>query len=771
MIKSLSLSNFKSIGKTLILNDDGEPIEGRLEFKPLTVFCGKNSSGKSTVLQSILLLAQTLQSNVPTQTLVLNGPMVKLGSVDDVKTDFYSIKNIYINIDILTTELINGINEIDADYYRTRSNISKDEQLGYFEKTFFLEEMHHLFMYSFSNSFSGIKEAIFDRTGFNFSLNKVKWKSNPLLSITIKDFMIKNNVNYSMTTWHEGGISNLIVNKRKGNKWFYVGFAGINGKFLSQSGMEALTIDHSDLSPADMHNFANSIKRLDSIFISFDKKSLNDISHEIPAITEIKLQSTYIIDNGIWISTFRALRNNKPQRAIAKRNDFDYYTFDDDKYIKNLIKDNLIENRRIGIKLNHFLPEKIIYTTSQARLSAKEFIDEKIKAFSEANHVFSRQSIEVFTKSIHALFKFINDYEDNNNKEITIFDLPDDIPVKDGKTFKNYVDKVVFQLEELDILFLLAKAYSFHYNKYNIENKLNPDLDDNYIFPDLLLYGELGCTIEDRVKNINSYFQNNIQYIGPLREEPHLQYDPYIESSINIGIKGENCAGVLFNSKNKVLKYINPDFFIKNCKIEIRNYYFSDVVNEWLRYIEVANSVDVTFNGRYGYELKINSLGKNTRNDLTNVGVGVSQVLPIILVCLLSPEESTIIIEQPELHLHPSMQLKLTDFFIATMLCNKQLIIETHSEYIINRLRLRAINCPTENPIKDSLNIYFTENLNNNYKTFKKGNTIFRQLEINEYAAMSDWPDGFFDESSKNADEIISEISKKWNENTGGEND
>ena len=135
--------------------------------------------------------------------------------------------------------------------------------------------------------------------------------------------------------------------------------------------------------------------------------------------------------------------------------------------------------------------------------------------------------------------------------------------------------------------------------------------------------------------------------------------------------------------------------------------------------------------------------------------------MPIILLCLLAPEKSTIIIEQPELHLHPAMQSKLTDFFLATMLCNKQLIIETHSEYIINKLRLNVVKYSNNNLIKDKVKIYFSNNLNNDYINFKKGNTIFKPLEINEYAAMSDWPDGFFDESSKTAKQIMNEVIKK----------
>ncbi|WP_180828388.1 AAA family ATPase, partial [Vibrio parahaemolyticus] len=64
-------------------------------------------------------------------------------------------------------------------------------------------------------------------------------------------------------------------------------------------------------------------------------------------------------------------------------------------------------------------------------------------------------------------------------------------------------------------------------------------------------------------------------------------------------------------------------------------------------------------------------------------------VIPIVMQCLLSNKNDILIFEQPELHLHPKIQAKLCDLFIAMSLNGRQIIIETHSEYIINRLRYR----------------------------------------------------------------------------------
>ena len=90
MIKEWKLNNFKSIDK-----------ENDLEFRPLTIFTGANSSGKSTILQSILLVTQTLQSPIASRSILLNGWFKKFGTYSDIvnRRDFK--KNIKIGYVII----------------------------------------------------------------------------------------------------------------------------------------------------------------------------------------------------------------------------------------------------------------------------------------------------------------------------------------------------------------------------------------------------------------------------------------------------------------------------------------------------------------------------------------------------------------------------------------------------------------------------------------------------------------------------------------------
>jgi predicted ATPase len=197
---------------------------------------------------------------------------------------------------------------------------------------------------------------------------------------------------------------------------------------------------------------------------------------------------------------------------------------------------------------------------------------------------------------------------------------------------------------------------------------------------------------------------------------------------------------------------------------------------EWLRYIGLADDFDfddIPDDDTELFDELYNALDTDKNGEviiqqgkkrlLKNVGFGVSQVLPIILQCILAEPDSTIIIEQPELHLHPKMQSRLADFFLAMSLLGKQIIIETHSEYIIDKLRLRIVQAPLKTPINDKIAIYFAEK--------KDGNSEFRRIHINEYSVVSEWPEGFFEESMQIAREILFSARQKEKESGASEDD
>jgi predicted ATPase len=130
------------------------------------------------------------------------------------------------------------------------------------------------------------------------------------------------------------------------------------------------------------------------------------------------------------------------------------------------------------------------------------------------------------------------------------------------------------------------------------------------------------------------------------------------------------------------------------------------------------------------------------------LGTGISQVLPVIGLCLIAPEGGLILLEEPELHLNPRIQQELAGFFLAMSRADKQIIAETHSEYLITRLRLLAAKFPETS---DQFNFIFTS------KNPEKG-TVYVEVRSDDAGTMPEWPEGFFDQVSNDMVELL-EIS------------
>jgi predicted ATPase len=160
----------------------------------------------------------------------------------------------------------------------------------------------------------------------------------------------------------------------------------------------------------------------------------------------------------------------------------------------------------------------------------------------------------------------------------------------------------------------------------------------------------------------------------------------------------------------------------------------------------VVDGVSTDDRGKIGHELRVRTAGIEKFHDLTNVGVGVSQVLPIVLMALLASTGSLLIFEQPELHLHPRVQTRLADFFISVALSGRQCLLETHSEYLIHRLRRRVAEAEGAALTKLS-KLYFVER--------EGGLTSCRSVDITKYGAILDWPVEFFDQSQIEAEKIL----------------
>lgn len=262
----------------------------------------------------------------------------------------------------------------------------------------------------------------------------------------------------------------------------------------------------------------------------------------------------------------------------------------------------------------------------------------------------------------------------------------------------------------------------------------------------LWLNNELNVDIrsqnDDFESDLGTYFRaglRSLKYLGPIREAPRVTYDPSPNRN-DLGVRGEYAAAVLNAQYLHQVKCPLPEGGVARMPL-------GEALDIWLSEFGLASHAKSRDLGRRGMSLSVVPREGAREVDLTSVGVGVSQVMPVILLCLLSRPSSVVILEQPELHLHPAMQLKLADFFLACRRMGLQIILETHSEHLVNRLRRRVAEDDSDN-LRHEIGLLFAEQ--------EDGVSRYRSTSINEYGALSgDWPAGFLDVGTDEAGEFL----------------
>ena len=246
------------------------------------------------------------------------------------------------------------------------------------------------------------------------------------------------------------------------------------------------------------------------------------------------------------------------------------------------------------------------------------------------------------------------------------------------------------------------------------------------------------------------FFSGDVRYLGPLREAPHVLYDPG-PSKLDLGVRGEYLAAVLHAQARTWVRMPTAEG-----KSEQRR--LNDALDHWLREFELADRARSEDRGRMGIGLSVTPQALDREVDLTSVGVGVSQILPVIVLCLLADPGTLVILEQPELHLHPQLEQKLADFLLACARSGRQLVIETHSEHLVNRLRYQIARDDTTET-QELIKLVFAE--------CEDGVTSYREPEINPYGGTGDdWPAGFLDLGAREAQALVRESLAKRKRDT-----
>ena len=626
MISKWKVFNFKSIQK-----------ETELKFAPLTVFTGANSSGKSTFLQTILLVAQTLAHKVSSRSVVLNGAFTRLGQFDDLRS-----------VDSTADQIVIG---------------------------WTCQPLHD----PQSRRVLGLRRSRFSYGRSRHALSSVSCE----IAFDTDDSGAQKEITQIQPRLFSSQLSALIRDPEEGDRRSFV-----------------------------------TIRRT-SILSDTSKQKWMDACDSDELLARASLQYEVECD----------------ENSLAD------------------IREDFVSAVPAGCLLRHFLPDRLSLgvdmTAEDVQTILNVIAGEGLRGMPQ--RYYADREIAVPAAVIDFILNLAGNVGDDvrrvlserlqhgpdlfGSSMVSLEHLSDALR-RVHSSFRRELRQQMAEAEEL------AKLVN---DSVRAERK-----EELAIIP----FRPPGA-IAEASWYLDHFFSTAVQYLGPLRDEPKSLYPlaPTANPS-DVGLKGEHTAAVLDLHKSRPIRYIPSTSFVEaEVKAKPVTRSLEAAVVDWLQYLGVADSVQSRDRGKFGHELKVNVSEHNQSHDLTHVGVGVSQVLPILVASLLAEPDTTLVFEQPELHLHPKVQTLLADFFLSMTVLGKQCIVETHSEYLINRLRFRTAAAGEKNPWISALRVYFVERP-------PEGST-FREVKINEYGAVMDWPEGFFDQSQQEAEAILRAAAKK----------
>lgn len=227
------------------------------------------------------------------------------------------------------------------------------------------------------------------------------------------------------------------------------------------------------------------------------------------------------------------------------------------------------------------------------------------------------------------------------------------------------------------------------------------------------------------------FYYLNAERVGPRINQP-LYHTPFL----NVGNNGQYTAQVIsYNSGREKIEESRAYPGTKDLTLPTQ-------VNSWLETIipgvRVFAYTDLkTLTSRVLIE---NSLTRNDPVLATNIGFGISYVLPIVVTGLIAKKGAYFIVENPEAHLHPAAQSEIGRFLAMVSNTGVHVIIETHSDHVLNGIQIYCAQHPQSSE-HVTVN-FFSLNEQDNQPDVKA-------ISLSEKGELSYWPNGFFDQAQK----------------------
>lgn len=247
--------------------------------------------------------------------------------------------------------------------------------------------------------------------------------------------------------------------------------------------------------------------------------------------------------------------------------------------------------------------------------------------------------------------------------------------------------------------------------------------------------------------SISFWRKREFYYLNTERFGPRHSLEHNSTEFIHCGYQGEFTAQVLAKYGEKVS--------FSSAMIEPKSKLLLPLVNKWLDSIcpnVLVTSVPV---GNMNYQIKLTGSSNKSPMLATNIGFGISYALPVIVTGLIAKRNCLFIVENPEAHLHPKGQSNIGYFLGKVAEAGVKIIIETHSEHVVNGLRRAILE---SNSLKaNDANIYFFNGFDS------KQSSKVELIGIDEDGSLSKFPKDFFDQVNQDLSEIIKLRNKKLN--------